>query len=157
MPNELESRVAKIQGLRRKLDEAAFNIVKTDPWVPITLKGEQFKLEYSYFAVKTMYQEAGMKLTDNGFDMALLSDPELLAKALMYGLVTHHPAFDAEAVERHINMRHRVYYANCIRKAIEATQPDLSDLDAETPAQEDSTDPLAGTGISLASGPSAES
>lgn len=109
------------------------NICKTDPWVTIQLRSgddaEIFKLEFSYGAVRKLFRATGKNLNNGEIDMTELSDMDFMCEVLAAGLSTHHPELeDTEKVASLVSMRHRVYYAHRIALAMQATQPELEDL-----------------------------
>lgn len=154
------TKMVKINEARAALDAATFNIVKSDPWVPITLGGVEYKLEFSYGAVVQLYQKYGIEASNPASILGLLKDPERVAEMLECGMTTHNP-MSLAAVKALMTMRHMEYYRFAIQKAMEGTQPDPAALEEfvnslTSTDTEDAADPLAGTGISLSSGPSVE-
>lgn len=132
MTNE---KLAKTKELRKRLSNIGMNIVKADPWVPITLRdGTRYKLEYSFGAVLEVFRETGLNINLGQIQAHQILAQDVFPILLAAGLRTHH-AGDPLLVEDgllldHVAMRHMLYYAECISQALDAVQPDQEELDA---------------------------
>lgn len=108
------------------------SISKCDPWVPIVLMGTELRLEFSYGAIKRVFRLLGQDLTVFAPTAEQLSNPEVMAQLLLCGLYTHQPdlrEIDADRILEMMNPRMMAYYGATIQLALEAIQPDLSELD----------------------------
>lgn len=120
------------------------NIPKTDPWVNITLGDTDFKLEFSFKAVRDLFRSTGKNLNAGELRIDELKDPELLIKVLLAGLSVHNADLTEEDLVGRLTMRHRTYYAHVISKALEASQPDYLLLESVLGDLEELNNSLSG-------------
>jgi hypothetical protein len=123
-------------------EQSFLNIPTTDPWVPITLGDKTYKLEYSYYAAQVILRETGKNIFAGELTVDDLSNMETLVSVLVIGLQTHQSDLPVEDVEKRLTLKHRMYYAHCISKAMEVTQPDLSQMEAVLGEIKDLTEEL---------------
>lgn len=133
MPTTINTKKAKSFLKKAQTFEGRiFELSKSDPWYPILLGSKdnerEYKLEFSFGAVRRLFQDTGLDISASDIQMDHLGNMELLLKVLTAGLSTHHPDITEEAVADLLNMRRRVYYAFVVSKAMQATQPDLEDI-----------------------------
>lgn len=115
---------------QKKYEESVQAIPKTDPWINIRFGDTVLKIEFSFGAVREFYRESGKNINSGDLKMEDLNDMDLLFMVIKCGLRAHHPEITDEWLENALTMKHRLYYAQIISKAIEATQPDYDQLDA---------------------------
>lgn len=127
--HETLKRLVKAQQEVRNL---AMRIVQTDPWVPVLIGGIERRVEYSWGAVKQAFRETGIVVNNGELDMSQLSNYDLLSKLLLIGLRhgTGAPFIEMtqETFDDLLNMKHMEYYKACLMSAIDATQPDLGEV-----------------------------
>lgn len=116
-----------------KSKQAAFehsfqNIPQTDPWVPLNLKYQEFKLEFSFLAAQNIQRELGKNLFSGEITGADLANMDTLMTMLVAGLQVHHEGTTIGDIAPLITLKHRMYYVHCIEKAMEVTQPDYDQL-----------------------------
>lgn len=115
---------------KQKYKDSISRIPQTDPWAAITLKGQGFKVEYSFQAVREFYRVSGKDISKGELRLEDLGDMDMLVQVLLCGLMTHQPDMTEETLLPLLTMKHRLYYAQVIVSAIEATQPDYDQLEA---------------------------
>lgn len=124
--------LARLTHAKDQFRERVGNIVKADPWVPLILRGKEYKLEYSWGAVKDVYRKTGKNINAGEVTLRDLADPDFVCLMLRSGLLTHHSdEFGSkvlEEMEHYLTMRHMTYYTTTIQFALEAIQPDVDDL-----------------------------
>lgn len=116
-----------------QLRNLAFQTVKVDPWVPITLgDGVERKLEFSFGAVVEIFQNTGFNINNGEVSASDLMDKKLAATLLKAGVSTHHPEvqkMDDPAFYHLLQMRHFEYYRACLMEALNAAQPDPEEVE----------------------------
>lgn len=137
--------IGKLRERQSQFTASMENIPKTDPWVPIYFGTQLFKLEYSFGAVRNFFRETGRNLNTGDIQMEDLADMELMVAVLLAGLKTHHPELTGDDVADLISMKHRVYYAHTVVKALEATQPDMDQVLDAVGDMQDAISKLEGT------------
>lgn len=118
----------KLQKGKKAYAAAIMEIPKTDPWVPIVLSDSEYKLEFSFGAVEEVFRVTGKDINAGEIDMQSLRNNGILTAVLLAGLHTHHPEMTEQELKSKLTMKHRLYYATCMAKAWEATEPDQSYL-----------------------------
>lgn len=123
-----EAQLNKMKRFQEEFRKQMFNVVKSDPWVPITLgDGVERKLEFSYGAVVDVYQQTGFNINAGDINPSDLSNLDLLVALIQAGLATHDPTIKGMTMEQFrnlIRMKHVNYYIFAVQEAITATQPD---------------------------------
>lgn len=129
------SKLVDLKSVRKAQEDAknkVYEIVKSDPWVPITLKDGTYKLEFSYGAVKDVFRRTGKNLQNGEVTPQDIGDLDFMIAMMLDGLKANHPAFEdmeLDTFSKKLSMRHMVYYAAMLNQALEAIQPDISDLE----------------------------
>lgn len=117
-----------IKDKQAKYEASFMNIPQTDPWVPLVLKGEEWKLEFSYEAAQSVLRLTGKNIFAGELRESDLANMDMLVGVLVCGLKTHSQDVTIEAIAPLLTLKHRMYYAHCISKALEVTQPDFAQL-----------------------------
>lgn len=105
------------------------DLAKLDPFVPMTLQGTTYKLEFNNKAIKAVNAELGVNLLAEGFiPVELLTHPDKLCALVCIGLQKHHPDITEETVDNILGLKHQGYIVQCLREALVSFFPDVSDL-----------------------------
>lgn len=121
----------RVMANQKRYEDAAIQIVRTDPWIPITLgKLGELKFELSFAAAREIYRRTDKNLNAGELKMEDLQNMDILCTVLTCGLMTHQPELTEAQIEANLTLKHRIYYAHIIGKAMEATQPDLADMES---------------------------
>lgn len=124
-----EVNLPSLKASQKRYEDSFQNIPQTDPWLLIKLGGKEFKLEYSFGAVRELFRLTQKNINNGDLKLEDLNDMDLMVTVLLCGLHTHQPELGKEELESHLTMKHRMYYAHCISKAIEVTQPEFDQLE----------------------------
>jgi hypothetical protein len=114
--------------LRRDRIKDTFQL---DPVTPITLKGQQYKIEFNNWTVKEILKDLGVNLLSEPVGFDILKDPEKLGRLLFWALSTNHPELKQEDVDKMFTLKHLLYVRNCIGEAMELYLPDMDDIAVE--------------------------
>jgi len=154
----------KVKTLRKRMNSLGMELLKVDPWVPITLGDDkEYRLEYSYGAAIEVFKETGKNINLLEISSLDLGNPEVFPVLLFAGLHTHHEGefTDVNDLLQVVRMRHLVYYITCIATALDAAQPDRDEVDdlaqqLKEVMEEEPELPLAQMNTFSDSGPSVE-
>lgn len=130
----MNERLKKALAAQKRITEIGFKIVKTDPWVPMVIGGQEYKYELSYGATLDVFRATGLLVGLNQITPSELAKPEIFAAMLLAGLRTHHEDEfpDDEAtlnkLLRRIPMKHYNYYTTVMHTAMQATEPDIEEI-----------------------------
>lgn len=151
-----EERLVRAIKAQEKIQALGLQIVDSDPWVPCRLHGKEYRLEYSYGAVKEVLRRTGVTIGMDVITTPIIGMESVFLPMLLAGLQTHHSDefikapgdYDAnlEKLADMVPMKHRNYYITCISAAIQATEPDpfeMARIAAEARGDDDSQLPLA--------------
>lgn len=115
---------------------------KLDPTVTVTLKGQDYKLEFNNYAAKHILLDVSHNLINQPLTLALLSDPVFLGAIFWRGLETNHPELGQEGADKLLTAQHFLYIVDKIKTAVTAFMPDMSDVEVTEPDGTDApTDP----------------
>lgn len=101
---------------------------KLDPEVVIHLKGKEYTLEFTNFAVKEIAKHLQIDLLKSGIPQGSLQDSEILTGLIYYGLQEHHPEITKDQIDRMLSLRHYGYILNRLTEALSLFSPDMSDI-----------------------------
>ena len=151
-----EEKLKKSIDAQRKIAELGLRIIESDPWVPVRFFNDEFRLEFSYGAVKEVFRRTGITIGFDELTTMQLGSPELMFTLLFCGLQVHHSGLfsKVEDLENAISPRHKNYYVTVLSQALRAVEPDPEEMfRIMAEAQEDdSQPPLLPVGISSDSG-----
>jgi hypothetical protein len=121
-----ERRLQQMIERRDAMQAMTLNVVSCDPWVPMTLSGAEYKLEYSFKAAKEVFRATGRNLFEVG--AGDLIDEAVFEAVLVAGMRKHQPSLVADDVLDLVPMRHLEYVRTCIMLALQAQEPDPRDV-----------------------------
>lgn len=112
---------------QRMVTERVKALCKIDPYVIITLRDKQFKLEFNLKAMKAILAELDVNLLAGGkIERALLDDPNVISKLVHIGLRQHHPELTEDAVDELVSIKHYYYILEALTEALTAAFPDMT-------------------------------
>lgn len=103
---------------------------KLDPFVVMTIRGKDYKLEFDNKAIRLINTEFGVNLLEIPYlPDELFKDVDKLARVLQIALTRNHPELETlEHVADLIGVKHQAYIMHCLRNAADFYFPDVSDL-----------------------------
>jgi len=117
--------------------------IKLDPQVPLILGGVEHKMIFNNRAVKEILMATGINLLTTALTSEKMMEPEMMGLLIYWGLKTNSPDITPEEVDLKLTSRHLLYYQTQIAKGLELFYPDIEDLPAGQPAEEEKdADPL---------------
>lgn len=129
-------RVTKEEYGKRLVEGIMSQTFKMDPKVPISLRGEEYTLEYDNQAAMDVVSDCGFNiLTDELFPVQY--DPKVVGSLLFRGLQGSHPSMTFLESNRLFTTRHFPYIIRKIAEALRGFLPDMSDVEV---LKEKSTD-----------------
>jgi hypothetical protein len=111
-----------------------------DPAVKITLRGKEYTLELTNYAVKGLYKDTGHNLLSLGFTLEAMQSAELLGALLYWSLNYNHPDLTQDDVDKLFSYRLYGYILDRLKVVVDLFLPDMSDVQIEGARPEASKD-----------------